>query len=294
MEFTLDQLRTFAEIARDGSFSRAAERRHLSQPAVSHQIRELERRVGAALFERVGKRVTLTAAGDLLLEHVSRVHEELSVAADRLRGLRGGLVGRLRLGTGATAATYLLPAVLEDFQNRWPRVEWRVVTGNSRDMARAVRQNELDVAFVTLPVPMAGLSIATLVSDELVGITAVAPGKRRRVMTPQEFKSLPLILYEPEGTTRDIVEAWLGRAKRRRAALFELGSVEAIKRMVRRGLGASIVPSVAVRDEVARGELSAVSLQPPLRRQLGIVTRTDRRDNALIRAFRDSVVAQTK
>ena len=294
MEFTLDQLLTFAEIARDGSFSRAAERRHLSQPAVSHQIRELERRVGVALFERVGKRAVLTTAGQVLLDHVSRVHEELAGAVDRLRGLHGELVGRLRIGTGATAATYFLPPMLAEFHRRWPRVDLRVVTGNSREMARAVRSNDLDVALVTLPAPTSGLTITATFADALVAIGSPRKSKRREPMTPAECGELPLILYEPEGTTRALIEAWLGRAKRRRAPVLEMGNVEAIKRLVRAGMGVSIVPSMAVREEVAQQTLHAAPLSPPLRRQLGIVVRSDRRANRLIGAMQELMAGSTE
>src|SRR4051812_4563872 len=99
MEFTIDQLLTLREVVRDGSFSRAAHRRHLSQPAVSHHIRALEKRAGVALLERLGKKAVPTEAGRVLLEHAGRALDELASAADKLRALRGEIAGPFRLGT---------------------------------------------------------------------------------------------------------------------------------------------------------------------------------------------------
>src|ERR1051325_5366840 len=112
MELDLLHLKTLAEIARHRSFSRAADALHLSQPAVSHHIRHLERVVAAPVLERLGKRAVLTKAGELLLEHARRVFDELEAAAQAIQRLRGVVSGRVRVGTGATASIYLLQPIL--------------------------------------------------------------------------------------------------------------------------------------------------------------------------------------
>jgi DNA-binding transcriptional LysR family regulator len=290
MEFTLDQLRTLAEIARDGSFSRAAERRHLSQPAVSHQIRELERRAGSPLLDRIGKKAVPTPAGRALLIHITRVLDELAKATETLRLMRGELSGLVRVGTGATASTYLLPRVLAGFHARHPRVEVQVVTGNSQDLARDVLSNKLDIALVTLPVQTRGLSTTVLCSDTLIGIAAPRKLLRKKTMTSDDFSGLPLVLYEPGGTNRKLIEAWLGRAKRRNVVL-ELGNIEAIKRTVQAGLGLSIVPSIAVRDEARSGTLQMLRLRPSLQRKLALVVRPDRHATPVIGALREAITA---
>jgi DNA-binding transcriptional LysR family regulator len=291
MEFSLEHLRTLAEIARDGSFTRAAERRHLSQPAVSHHIRELERRAGSPLLDRVGKKAVPTPAGRALLVHVARVLDELAKASEALRLLRGELSGLVRLGTGATASTYLLPSVLADFRARYPQVEVRVVTGNSQDLSRDVQSNKLDLALVTLPVRSRGLSTTVLFSDVLVGIAAPRTFPRTKTMTPVDFSTASLVLYEPGGTTRKLIDRWLGRATRK--VVLELGNIEAIKRTVQAGLGLSIVPSIAVRDEARNRTLQTLRLRPGLRRELAVVVRADRRTNPAIAALRDAIEAIT-
>src|SRR5438477_3045154 len=130
-------VRTLQEIARCRSFSRAATALHLSQPAVSHHIRHLEQELGQPLLERVGKRALPTRAGELLLAHAARAFAELEAARQSLQQIqqRGGRVaGRLAVGTGATASTYLLPPLLRRLHARHPDLELTVVTGNSADM----------------------------------------------------------------------------------------------------------------------------------------------------------------
>src|SRR5260370_41694440 len=129
MDLNPAQVRTVGEVARHGSFSRAAESLHLSQPAVSLHMRQLEARCGTALLERVGKRAFPTPAGTLLLEHAGRAFAELDRAQEALHLLRGVVAGRLRLGTGATASIHLLPPLLPRLRTRYPDRAQLVVTG---------------------------------------------------------------------------------------------------------------------------------------------------------------------
>ena len=170
MDLNPAHVRTLREIARHGSFSRAAESLHLSQPAVSLHMRQLEARCGTALLERVGKRAFPTPAGAVLLEHAGRAFAELEAAQEALRQLRGVVAGRLRLGTGATASIHLLPPLLGRMRARYPELELIVVTGNSPEIAAAVSANELDVALVTLPVTGRQLQVTPLLLDPLVAV----------------------------------------------------------------------------------------------------------------------------
>src|SRR5438874_7058132 len=138
MDLSPVHVRTFSEVVRQASFSRAAERLHLSQPAVSHHIRHLELALGARLLERAGRRAFPTHAGELLLEHAGRALAELEAARQAIQRLRGVVAGRVRLGTGATASTYLLPDALRRLRAQHPELELVIVTGNSADLAAAV------------------------------------------------------------------------------------------------------------------------------------------------------------
>jgi DNA-binding transcriptional LysR family regulator len=277
-------VRTLQEVVRRGSFSRAAEDLHLSQPAVSLHVRQLEEKVGVALLERVGKCAAATRAGEILLEHAERAFAELEAARQALEALHGSVGGRLRLGTGATASIYLLPPVLRRLRARYPAIELVVVTGNSREMAAAVAANQLDLAVVTLPVVARALAVEPLVIDPLAAIAPPGPEWRRRgAVTPAELARHPLILYERGGTIRRVIDDWFRRGGAVPRVAMELGNAEAIKKLVGAGLGLSLASAMAIASEVKGGALSAIALAPPLARQLGVVRRRDKPDTAALR-----------
>jgi DNA-binding transcriptional LysR family regulator len=283
-------VRTLQEIARHQSFGRAAQALHLSQPAVSHHIRHLERELGQRLLERVGKRALPTAAGDLLLAHAARAFAELEAARQALQERRGVVAGRLRVGTGATASTYLLPPLLGRLRARHPELELVVVTGNSAAMAAAVTAADLDVAVVTLPVRGRALLVTPLLLDPLVAIAAPAARWRRRgPLAAAELAREPLILYERGGTIRRVIDAWLRRSGAAPRVVMDLGNGEAIKKLVAAGLGLSLVPAMSVRVEVRAGELAALPLAPPLGRRLGVIRRRDRAPSPALRVFLDGL-----
>jgi DNA-binding transcriptional LysR family regulator len=260
MDLNPIHVRTLREIARHGSFSRAAESLRLSQPAVSLHVRQLEERCGTALLERVGKRAFTTPAGALLLEHAGRAFAELEAAQEALRRLRGVVAGRLRLGTGATASIHLLPPLLRQMRARYPEIELIVVTGNAPDIAAAISDNELDVGLVTLPVTGRQLLITPLRRD-------------------------PLVAVSPPGQAWPGSDAWFRRGGARPRVVMELGNEEAIKKLVGAGLGVSVSPAMAVRDEVRAGALQARPLSPALVRRLGLVRRRDKAETPALRVF---------
>jgi DNA-binding transcriptional LysR family regulator len=196
------------------------------------------------------------------------------------------VAGRLRLGTGATASIHLLPPVLRQMRARYPEIELIVVTGNAPDIAAAIADNELDVGIVTLPVAGRQLSITPLRRDPLV---AVAPPGRvwrgRGGLTAVELARHPLILYERGGTIRRVIDAWFRRGGARPRVVMELGNEEAIKKLVGAGLGVSVSPAIAVRDEVRAGALQTRPLSPALVRRLGLARRRDKAETPALRVF---------
>src|SRR3990172_4969517 len=203
MRWSLAQLQTVEGVARQGSSSRAARELHLTQPAVSMQVRHLERELGVPLLERVGKRAFPTRAGELLLGHAARAVRELETGVEVVQQLRGVVAGRIRLGTSASFSIYLLPSALRRFRARYPRTELVVVTGNAPEIARSVVANELDVGIVSLPVRERELAVSPLYRDELVAIGP--PGRRwprgGRVRAA-DLGGDPLILFEQGATLR--------------------------------------------------------------------------------------------
>lgn len=296
MTFNPIHLRTLHAIARLQSFSRAAESLHLSQPAVSLHIRQLEEALGLPLLERVGRRAEVTPAGALLLEHGGRALEALEAAAASVHALRGVVAGRVRVGTGATASIYLLPPILRRLRARYANLELVIVTGNTPEIAKAVAENALDVGVVTLPVRPRQLVVTPFYTDRLVAIVPpewrwpVRRGRARRrrgrrALTPADLAGEPLILYERGGTIRQVIEDWFRRRRVTPRVAMELGNSEAIKELVSAGLGPSITSWASVRAEARAGTLRVIPLSPSLVRRLGIIKRRDKPDNPALRAL---------
>jgi DNA-binding transcriptional LysR family regulator len=270
----LDQLETFAAVIELGSFSAAAARLNLTQPAISFQIRQLERRLGLRLVERVGRKARPTAAGLDLLPHVQQIDTAVASAVKAMVYHTQGIAGRVRLGTGATACIYLLPTLLSELRRRFPLLEIVVRTGNSPDILRALEDNSLDVALVTLPAPGRMFSVEKLLDDEIVAV--FPPGlDPPHSVSPSALAALPVLLYEPGGNARRVVDDWFGRAGVALKPVMELGSIEAIKELVAAGLGCGLLPRLATREGEG-GAVAVRSLAPLLNREIGVVLRRDK------------------
>jgi DNA-binding transcriptional LysR family regulator len=283
-----DHLHAFREVVERGTFSAAAAHLSLTQPAVSLQIRQLERRLDVRLLERVGRRVRPTAAGDELLQHARELDLVAARAIAAMATHRRKVIARVRLGTGATACIYLLPPILRRLRQRFPGLEIVVSTGNTPDIARQIEQNSLDVALVTLPAPGRNLDVTAVLDDELLAVFPADGAKPPRIATAAALSVNPLVFYEAGGHTRRIIDDWFLRANLSLRPVMELGSVEAIKRLVAAGLGCAVLPSLAVAESRSRDKIITRPLAPRLHRTLGIVLR---RDKPLDRGLREVVQA---
>ena len=168
----LDHLRTLMDVVALASFSAAARRLNLSQPAVSLQIRDLEARLGVRLIDRIGKRAVATAAGRELIEHAQRVFETTDRAVAAMRRHRDGRSGRVHVGTGTTAITYLLPPVLERLRRDHPDIELVFTTGTTHGVVDRMLSDVIDIGLVTLPVDEREFVVEPICDDTLVAIFA--------------------------------------------------------------------------------------------------------------------------
>lgn len=288
----LDHLRTFARVVELGSFSAAAERGGVTQPAVSLQIRQLERRFGLKLVERIGRRAGPTAAGLELLTHIRVIDAALAQAEQAMTAHASQVSGRIRLGTGATACTYLLPPVLAELRRRFPALDVVASTGNTADMLRALENNTLDMGLVTLPAPGRMFQVTTVMEDEFVAIfPASDPGGIPAVVTPQTLALRPLVLFEPGARTRRLVDDWFEAAGVAAKPVMELGSTEAMKEIVAAGLGCAVLPKLAVSAAGQRDALLVRSLTPRLSRDLAIVLRRDKPLSHGLRHLQEALLA---
>lgn len=272
----LGNLATFRLVIQRGSFSAAADILGLSQPAVSLQVRQLEQFLRTRLVERTGRGVKATAAGLALLEHGNRIEQVVEEAIRSVSEFSHEISGTITLGTGATACIHLLPPLLRQLREEHPLLRVGVTTGNTLDVVRAVEENRLDIGLVTLPASGRALEVMPILDEEFVLIISQAQDEEIAQFSPQILHALPLIAFESGSGTRDLIDGWFNTCDLEVCPVMQLGSIEAIKRMVRAGLGYSIVPRMAVENVADREGLCVRSLNPILHRQLGIVMRQDK------------------
>ncbi len=271
----LDYLRGFVDVIELGSFSAAAERARLTQPAISLQVRRLEDQLGVRLIERVGRKPRPTAAGTELLDHARQIDAVVAAALDAMARHATGKMGRVRLGSSASACIHLLPPMLRDLRRRFPTLDITVTTGNSLEITRAVDQGILDLALVTMPAAGRMLEVTPVLEDELV---VIAPPTMRlpAPLTAAALSKLPVLLSEPGGNTRRLVDRWFARSRQTLKPAMSLDNVEAIRKLVHAELGCAVIPAIAVRRASERRQLAVCSLSPRLSRTLAVVIRRDR------------------
>jgi DNA-binding transcriptional LysR family regulator len=261
MEFR--QLRTFQAIAETRSFTRAAQQVHLTQAAVSAQIKALEEEAGTPLFARVNKKVFLTEAGEALLRRAQRMLRDHDEALMVLSDLSKAERGRLRIGTASTtASTHPLPAILAELKREHEGAQLTVFRGTSAQIVAKILRGDLDLGLVSLPVEASDIQAEVLRRDMLIAI--LPPDHRlarQRVISAQQLAAEPLILGEKGGNTRRLIDLFFEKAGLRPQVTMELGSITSTKRMVEHGLGLSIIPRSSARDEIAASRLCGLTVR---------------------------------
>lgn len=251
------QLRAFIAIAELGTFTAGAKRVHVTQAAISMQIRQLENELGAKLFIRAPRRVILTEAGEQLLQRARQILRDHDAALDEIAELAGAERGRLRVGSAsAMVTTDVLPKLLKEVRKQHAGAEITVVSGTSESLVQQILGGELDIAFVSLPVEARGINTERLSQDQLVAIAS--PRHRlakQRTVSAYTLAGEKLILGERGGNTRRLIDHFFSQAGVTLQISMELSRQAAIRRMVEEDMGVGIVPLHTVGEAVAKGRL---------------------------------------
>ena len=272
---TLDsrQILAFVALARRGSFTLAAKDLFLTQSAVSHTIKTLERDTGVRLFDRVGKRVHLTQGGEQLMPHAERILREMQDARTALAELQNWGQGRLRVGASTTACHHILPTVLREFKQSFPDCLIKIEAGDYPRQMELLRSNQVDIA-LTLESESnaADLVFRPLFSDELKFLVSpMHPWAAKRRASAEEIGAESLILYNKNSYTFRLVDKYFRDEGIELKNVIELGSMEAIKELVKIGMGAGVLAPWIARDELAKGVLVSVPLgKRKLKRRWGV------------------------
>ena len=275
----LDQLKALVEVVAHGNFTAAAKELNLTQPAVTHQIQELERRLNVTLVERLGKRAYLTEAGEKLVDHARSLLDEDSRARTEMRRFADGWLGRVRIGTSMTLLMYLLPPLLRQLKTDHPQLEINLKAGLTATTLEMLKTNALDLGLCALPIEDPTFEVTPLFKDELVAILPTGIKRPPNNVTPGFLSQSPLILVNVNSALRRTVTGWLGAAGTPPKPVMEFDNVEAIKSMVEVGLGASIVPSLCLgAGHVSKSHMIVRPLSPRLAREVGLVKLRGKRD----------------
>lgn len=250
------QLRALREVARLGSFTRAAEALYVGQPAVSQHVAALERELGTPLVYRVGRGVRLTEAGQLVADYAERIFRLAEQMQAGLDGLKGLTAGRLVIGAGQTPGDYLLPLVLGEFHRRYPGISVELEVAGTRRVAEWLLRHVYDLGFLGGHVEHPDLVIEPYVEDRVLLFVATEHPLATCVgLVPAEVAAAGLIVREPGSATRAAGERCLRAAGAEPRIAMELGSNEAVKRAVLAGLGVGMLSAYAIDLEVAAGRL---------------------------------------
>lgn len=281
-------LQVFVEVVRLGSFTAAAQRLDLSQPAVSFHIRTLEDRFGVPLLERTGRTVTPTVAGAELLSHARTVTDALTATNQAMARFGHEPGGTLRIGTGTTFCMAVLPAVIRQVRETLPSLRLEVTTATTPAIVRGLEDDRFDAGIVTVPARSRVVQVTPVLEDEVILLapkTASLPAR----LTPEVVARLQPMAFEPLGMTRKLIDDWFANAGVSFQPTVSLGSVEAIRDLVAMDLAPALLSRLALGEASRNQATKASSLTPPLRRTLGIATRTDRPHGAALDAFEAAV-----
>ncbi len=269
------RLQVFYTVARLLSFTKAAETLHMTQPAVTFQVRQLEDHFNTRLFDRTHNRVGLTEAGRKTYEYAERIFELYAEMEDAVKELTGDVSGALTLGASTTIAEYMLPGLLRGFKQGYPEVNLRLKVSNSEGIVSMVENSMIDLGVVEAPVTNKNLLVEVCQVDQLVVL--IPPSHQiaeKESITMEELLHYPFICREEGSGTREVIMEYItqmGLDRNELNVCMELGSPESIKGAVEAGMGISILSRTTLNKELALGSLVCIELDPPLERAFSFV-----------------------
>ena len=288
----LDQLRTFVEVTKRGSFTAAAKALNLSQPAITHHVQELERRFKVVLLERIGKRAYPTDAGERLIEHARHLLDEDARTLVDMRKFNDGWLGRVRIGTSMTVLMYALPPILRQLKTEHPQLEINLKAGLTVTTLKMLRTNDLDLGLCALPIEDPAFDTTGLFDDELFAILPADQKDVPKKVTAAFLSRCPLILGHENAALRRTIMDWLARAGPPPKPVMEFDNVETIKSLVAVGLGASIVPGLSLgAGHAATTNIQVVPISPRMKRRIGLVQLKGKRDTEGVKLVATALLA---
>ncbi|SEH08356.1 selenium metabolism-associated LysR family transcriptional regulator [Candidatus Venteria ishoeyi] len=269
------RLQVFYTVARMLSFTKAADALHMTQPAVTFQVRQLEEYFNTRLFDRTHNRISLTNVGERVFEYAEKIFDHYAEMENAVKELTGDVSGVLVIGASTTIAEYMLPTLLGDFKRKYPKVRIRLKISNTEGIVSMIEDNIIDLGVVEAPVNNKSLVVELCWQDHMVGVVPIDhPFAKNKTVSVHDLFTEPYICREEGSGTREVISEYLETAGISACNLnivMELGSPEAIKGAVEAGMGVSILSRATVQKELKLGTLKAVKLKPTLQRPFSFV-----------------------
>jgi DNA-binding transcriptional LysR family regulator len=283
------RLQVFHAVAKQLSFTKAAEVLFMTQPAVTFQIKQLEEHFNTRLFDRGHGRISLTPAGDLVLQYAEKILGLSSEMDVRLGEMTGEIGGSLLVGASTTIAEFMLPRILGEFKSKYPSVRPRLIVANSESIETRVSEHTLDIGFIESPSHQPNLQTEVCCDDELVVICAPKfPLAKAKEVTPKMLLEHSYVSREPGSGTREFTDAYLrnqGLSPDEMQLVMELGSPLALNGVVETGLGFAIASRASAMQAQRLGDLVTLPLKPRLIRTLSMVYPREKFRSRLVIAF---------
>jgi len=292
------RLQVFHAVAKQLSFTKAAEVLFMTQPAVTFQIKQLEEHFNTRLFDRGHGRISLTPAGELVFSYAEKILGLSSEMDVRLSEMTGEIGGALLVGASTTFAEFLLPRILGEFKSKYPKVHPRLIVGNSETVENRVGEHTIDIGFIESPSHRPNLQTQVCCEDELQVICSPKfPMTRLKEISPQHLLDHPYVSREPGSSTREFTEVYLrknGIDVEHMIQVMELGSPLALLEVVETGIGYAIASRISVLKALRLGDLVSIPLKPRLIRQLSMVYSKDKFRSRLVTTFVDFATDRLK
>ena len=293
----IHQLRVFASVFRNKSFSKASEELHLTQPTISNHIKALEDEFDCKLFDRLGRTNIPTKEAEVLYSHSMELIEKADTIKEAIGEIRKDVTGKLIVGASTIPGVYLLPRIMSEFRKRYPSITFQILISDSKGIVDSVSKHELLLGFVGAKLGNEQINYIPFVQDELIVVSSPNLEKNSR-MTLKELVKLPMVLREEGSGTRRETEKLL---ESKGFSLEDLkisgifGSTDAVKQAVKAGLGVSILSNFSVIDELDHEILKEIKLTDiEMKRRFYIVTHKKRTLPRLYDTFLKHIFTESK
>lgn len=282
-------LAVFSAIAETGSISAAAQRLHISQPALSRELKDFEARMGVTLFERMPRGMRTTHAGEVLREYATRLFDISRTAEAAMREISDARTGLLSIGASNTIGTYVLPKRLAVFRRLNPGVRITVFVGNTQQVSQGVADMRFALGFIEGPLHVDRLVAEKFQDDELVPVVAAGDAlARKKRLATTDINGLPLLMREKGSGTRELIAGMLDANGVQQGNVMEFGNTEALKQAAMHGGGIAWLPRLSVQDELDEGTLHMLAVKRlVIQRPLSVIKRTNAYVGPVSAAFLD-------